>query len=46
MKGKTLTAGKWNETESSEYKKAAKIYNPVIQFLKTLQKENEEDTDG
>ena len=45
-KEKTLTAGKWNETESSKYKKAAKIYDPVLKFLKTLQEENKEDTDG
>lgn len=40
MKGKTLTAGKWNETESSEYKRAAKMYDPVLRFLKQLQEEN------
>tara|TARA_R110000824_G_scaffold355905_1_gene543137 strand:+ start:285 stop:428 length:144 start_codon:yes stop_codon:yes gene_type:complete len=43
---KTLAAGKWNETESSEYTQAAKIYNPVLQFLKKLQEENKEDDDG
>jgi len=42
----TLTEGKWNETESSKYKKAAKIYDPVLKFLKTLQEENKEDNDG
>jgi len=42
----TLTEGKWNETESREYKKAAEIYNPVLKFLKTLQEENKEDNDG
>lgn len=41
--GGTLTAGKWNETESSEYTGAAKIHDPVLRFLKQLQKENEED---
>ena len=42
-KKETLTEGKWNETESSEYKKAKKIYDPVLKFLEQLQKENEED---
>ena len=45
-KKESLACGKWNETESNEYKRAAKIYDPVLQFLKKLQKENEEDTDG
>ena len=39
-KGKTLTAGKWNETESNEYNRAAKMYDPVLRFLKQLQEEN------
>ena len=42
----TLTEGKWNESETREYKKAAKIYDPVIRFLKKLQQENEEDNNG
>tara|TARA_R100000458_G_C8254115_1_gene230494 strand:+ start:1116 stop:1259 length:144 start_codon:yes stop_codon:yes gene_type:complete len=45
-KKESLAYGKWNETESNEYKKAAEIYNPVLQFLKKLQEENKEDTDG
>jgi hypothetical protein len=40
-KGKTLTAGKWNETESNEYNRAAKMYDPVLRFLKKLQEEND-----
>jgi len=42
-KREPLTVGKWNETESSKYKKAKKIYDPVLKFLEQLQKENEED---
>ena len=45
-KTETLTEGKWNESETSEYTKAAEIYNPVLQFLKKLQEENKEDDDG
>tara|TARA_R110000744_G_scaffold148567_3_gene261628 strand:- start:129 stop:272 length:144 start_codon:yes stop_codon:yes gene_type:complete len=44
--GKTLTEGKWNESETREYTRAAEIYNPVIRFLKKLQEENKEDDDG
>lgn len=36
---------KSKDTED-EYKKAKKIYEPVLEFLKTLQKESREDTDG
>tara|TARA_R110002012_G_scaffold58368_1_gene151443 strand:- start:8 stop:175 length:168 start_codon:yes stop_codon:yes gene_type:complete len=37
----TLAEGKWNEAETSEYKKAAKMYDPVLRFLKQLQEEND-----
>ncbi len=36
----TLSCGKWNETESNEYKRAAKIYDPLLRFLRQLQEEN------
>jgi hypothetical protein len=36
----SLACGKWNETESNEYKRAAKIYDPVLRFLRQLQEEN------
>ena len=38
----SLTEGKWGETEST-YQRAKKIYEPVLKFLRLLQKENEED---
>jgi hypothetical protein len=39
-KMESLACGKWNETESNEYKRAAKIYDPVLRFLRQLQEEN------